>query len=43
MAVLMAKRIADKADFAEELLDQIYLEEPIQSWIEDAEKELSKK
>ena len=43
MAVLMAKRIADKADFAEELLDQIYLEEPIQTWIEDAEKELNKK
>ena len=43
MAVLMAKRIAPKADFAEELLDQIYLEEPIQTWIEDAEKELSKK
>lgn len=43
MAVLMAKRISDKADFAEELLDQIYLEEPIQAWIEDAETELSKK
>ena len=36
MAVLMAKRICDKADFAEELLDQVYLEEPISQWIEDA-------
>ncbi len=36
MAVLMAKRIREKADFAEELLDQVYLEEPINQWIEDA-------
>ncbi len=36
MAVLMAKRIAGKADFADELLDQIYLEEPISQWVEDA-------
>lgn len=36
MAVLMAKRISDKADFAEELLDQVYLEEPINQWIEEA-------
>jgi len=39
MAVLMAKRIAGQADFAEELLDQIYLEEDMASWIEDALKE----
>ncbi len=36
MAVLMAKRIAGKADFADELLDQVYLEEPISQWVEDA-------
>jgi protein PhnA len=36
MAVLMAKRISEKADFAEELLDQVYLEEPITQWIENA-------
>ena len=36
MAVLMAKRISEKADFAEELLDQVYLEEPITQWIESA-------
>ena len=36
MAVLMAKCISDKADFAEELLDQVYLEEPINQWIEEA-------
>ena len=35
-ATLMAKRIADKAPFAEELLDQVYLEEPIKEWIENA-------
>ena len=39
MSMLMAKRIADKADFAEELLDQIYLEEPIAQWVEDAVNE----
>ncbi len=38
MAVLMAQRIREKADFAEELLDQVYLEEDISSWIEDALK-----
>jgi protein PhnA len=43
MATLMAKLIAPKAPFAEELLDQIYLEEPIQTLIEDAEKALAKK
>ncbi len=36
MAVLMAQRIREKADFAEELLDQVYLEADISSWIEDA-------
>ena len=36
MAVLMAKRISEKADFAEELLDQVHLEEPITQWIESA-------
>ncbi len=36
MAVLMAQRIREKADFAEELLDQVYLEEDISSWINDA-------
>ncbi len=39
MAVLMAKRLKDKADFAEELLDQIYLEEDVTQWVEDALKE----
>ena len=42
MACLMAKRISDKADFAEELLDQVYLEEDTQQWIVDAEKALTK-
>lgn len=37
MAVLMAKRVAAKADYAEELLDQVYLEADIQEWIEKAE------
>ena len=36
MAVLMAQRIREKADFAEELLDQVYLEADISSWIADA-------
>lgn len=39
MATLMAKQIAAKADFAEELLDQVYLDESIQEWIEEALKE----
>lgn len=38
-AILMAKRIADKAPFAEELLDQVYLEEAITEWVEKAESE----
>jgi protein PhnA len=43
MAVLIAKQIAPKAPFAEELLDQVYLEESIQTWVGDAEKSLAKK
>lgn len=39
MSVLMAKRISNKADFAEELLDQVYLEEDVQDWIGRAEKD----
>jgi len=37
MAVLMAKRVAEKASFAEDLLDQVYLDADIQEWIEKAE------
>ena len=39
MSVLMAKRIASKADFAEELLDQIYLDEDTQAWVDKAESD----
>lgn len=39
MSVLMANRISDKASFAEELLDQVYLEQETQDWIEEAKKE----
>ncbi len=42
MAVLMAKRISDKADFAEELLDQVYLEENISNWVDEAIKDQDK-
>lgn len=41
MSVLMAKRLSSNADFAEELLDQVYLEEDVQDWIEKAEKDFS--
>lgn len=43
MAVLVAKSIADKADYAAELLDQVYLDEDQQTWLADAEAELAKK
>lgn len=36
MAVLIADHIKDKASFAEELLDQIYLTEDLNEWIEQA-------
>lgn len=39
MSVLMANRIADKASFAEELLDQVYLEQETQDWIEAAQQD----
>ena len=39
MAVLMLKRIQEKADWAEELLDQLYLTEETQEWIDKAEAE----
>lgn len=39
MAVLMLKRIQDKADWAEELLDQLYLTEEVQEWVGKAEAE----
>ena len=43
MAVLVAKTLAPKADFAAELLDQIYLDENQQEWLADAEADLLKK
>ncbi|GAA6135782.1 hypothetical protein NBRC116188_25720 [Oceaniserpentilla sp. 4NH20-0058] len=43
MAVLVAKSIAEKADYAAELLDQIYLDEDQQLWLEEAEADLAKK
>ncbi len=39
MAVLMAKRVAKKVDFAEELLDQVYLENDITQWVEEVLKD----
>lgn len=36
MATIMAKRITAKSDFAKELLDQIYLDEETQAWVEEA-------
>lgn len=36
MAVVMANRIKDKAEFAGELLEQIYLEENIKNWVDTA-------
>lgn len=43
MAVLIAKSIADKADYASELLDQVYLDDEQQTWITDAEVDMAKK
>jgi hypothetical protein len=43
MAVLVAKTLAPKTDYAAELLDQIYLDESQQEWLADAEADLLKK
>lgn len=43
MAVLIAKTLAQKADYAAELLDQVYLSEEQQEWLADAEADLAKK
>jgi len=43
MAVLIAQTIADQADFAAELLDQVYLDDDQQAWLADAHTELAKK
>jgi len=43
MAVLIAQSIADKADYAAELLDQVYLDEEQQAWLDDAQADLAKK
>lgn len=43
MSVLIAKTLAPKVDYAAELLDQIYLDETQQQWVEDAEADLLKK
>jgi len=36
MAVLMLKRIEEKADWAKELLEQLYLTEEVEHWVDDA-------
>lgn len=39
MAVLIAEKIKEKASFAEELLDQVYLTEELNEWLEKARKD----
>lgn len=36
MAILMAKKIANKAPFADELLEQVYLDDSIKTWLDQA-------
>lgn len=36
MAILIAKKIANKAPFADELLEQVYLDDSIKTWLDQA-------